>query len=355
MHRTRSCLISTTIITIILLIYLFHGSFHIVNVLSSQYHKAVDVTNATYSYLRNPSRKNAVSIHNRTKCRPLPKSVINGIKTFVFFIGTARSGHSIVVTMLDSHPHIVISDELNVFRVLRDHRNVDKSFLFNQIWRRSYRRANNYLHVTEKGYSLAFDGLYQGSYQSYINVIGDKHGGLTVQAFLANPKLFESRLKQLQTLTANLTIKVFHVIRNPYDNIATMAMYKNFGKRGTEVAKAKNSNSTLNVGHKVMDYMIDTYFKLHKGSEVMRKQFKLDVMDIHNRQLITNPRVIVSTMCNFLQVFCSSDYLDTISRKIFGSESKTRYKVKWTNDQILKVKQNIWTFGNLREYLNFDY
>ena len=91
--------------------------------------------------------------------------------------------------------------------------------------------------------------------------------------------------------------------------------------------------------------MINKYFELYNASELMRQQFKLDVMDIHGRQLITNPRVIVSTMCNFLQVFCSRDYLDIISGKIFGSESKTRYKLKWTNDQILKVKQNIRQFN----------
>ena len=47
--------------------------------------------------------------------QPLPLSVI---KFYVFFVGVARSGHSIVGAVLDSHPHIVISHELNVFRNL---------------------------------------------------------------------------------------------------------------------------------------------------------------------------------------------------------------------------------------------
>ena len=327
--------------------------------LSPQDYIAVDVTNATYSsmYIRNSSvnqRTDVVStIHKRTKFQPLPASVINGIKTFLFFIGMERSGHSIVGTMLDSHPHIVIANELGVFGKVLDHRKVDRSFLFNEIWRTSYAKATKDLHSTVKGYSLAFDGLYQGSYQSYISVIGDKHGANTVRTFLANPKLVESELNQLQNLT-NLTIKVFHVIRNPYDNIATMAMYNHFNQKPSEVAKVKNSNSTIDPGHKMMDQVINKYFELYNASELMRQQFKLDIMDIHGRQLITNPRVIISRMCNFLQVFCSHDYLDTISRKIFGSESKTRYKLKWTNDQILKVKQNMGQFSNLKEYLNFD-
>ena len=258
MYSKRNYQILATIITIILLIYLFHDSFHIMHTLSPQDHTAVDVTNAVYSYMyvRNSSvnqKTNLVSTHKRTKFRPLPASVINGIKTFVFFIGMERSGHSIVGTMLDSHPHIVIANELGVFGKVLDHRKVDRSFLFNEIWRTSYATANKDLHSTVKGYSLAFDGLYQGSYLSYINVIGDKHGANTVRTFLANPKLIESELNQLQTL-ANLTIKVFHVIRNPYDNIATMAMYNHFNQKPSEVAKAKNSNSTINPGHKMMDH-----------------------------------------------------------------------------------------------------
>ena len=126
-----------------------------------------------------------------------------------------------------------------------------------------------------------------------------------------------------------------------------MVMYDHFNKSHSKVAKIKNSNSTLNAGNKPVDKAIDYYFEFYKASE-MRWQFKLDVMDMHGKDLINNPRVIVSKICMFLPVSCSHDYLDTVSRKIFGSESKTRYKLKWTDDQILKVKRN------LRQYSSFD-
>ena len=45
-----------------------------------------------------------------TTFQPLPLSVINRVKIYVFFVGVARSGHSIVGAVLDSHPHIVISN-----------------------------------------------------------------------------------------------------------------------------------------------------------------------------------------------------------------------------------------------------
>ena len=35
------------------------------------------------------------------------------------------------------------------------------------------------MHSTDKGYSLAVDGLHQGMYDSYIDVISEKMGGDT--------------------------------------------------------------------------------------------------------------------------------------------------------------------------------
>ena len=63
-----------------------------------------------------------------------PLSVINGVKAFVFFIGKGRSGDSIIASILDtvdSHPHMVVSNELNLFKIPNTSwcATADKSFL----------------------------------------------------------------------------------------------------------------------------------------------------------------------------------------------------------------------------------
>ena len=285
---------------------------------------------------------------------PLAPSVIERIKIFVFFVGIPRSGHSIVAALLDSHPHIVISNELDIFNEVNlSDFSVTKSSLFNDIWNTSYRKARSSLRGSGKGYSLAINGLYQGAYQSYIDVIGDKKGGKTTSAFLANNELFQNHLNKLRTLV-NLPIKVIHVIRNPYDNIATLAIYEHFHRRRTDVAMTKRSNKTININPEMMDNSTHYYFNLYRGSEVMRQKFNLDIMDVHGKDLIANPKVMINKMCDFLQVPCSDDYLDIVSRKMFSSESKTRYNVKWTDKHIAKIKENIQKYDSLRQYLNFD-
>ena len=51
------------------------------------------------------------------------------------------------------------------------------------------------MRSTDKGYSLAIDGLYQEMYDSYIYVIGDKMGGDTGVVYFTDPTEFEHCLK----------------------------------------------------------------------------------------------------------------------------------------------------------------
>ena len=284
--------------------------------------------------------------------KPLPRSVISNIKMFVFFVGIARSGHSIVAAILDSHPHIVVSNELDVFSKMNNHSS--KACLFNLIWEKSYRMANlGGLERSGKGYSLSVDGSWQGAYQSYINVIGDKHGGKIAKEFTGDPELFQSHLNKLRSLV-NMPIKVIHVIRNPYDNIVTIAFYRYFNNSRVSISTIRKSNRTINIRPGTLDRAIRYYFNFFRASELMRQQFNLDVMDVHGKDLITNPMVIVNKMCDFLRVSCSNKYLNTVSRKIFSSESKTRYKVAWTDEQLSEIKENILKYETLRRYSDFD-
>ena len=328
-----------------------HGSYSLTTITSNFHNTASN--SLLLAPLADASSKSEKTGNRMKFPEPLPPSVIDSIKTFVFFIGIPRSGHSIVAALLDSHPHIVISHELDIFNRVNLNGS-SRSSLFNDIWNTSYIKARSSLQNSSKGYSLVIDGpLYQGAYQNYIDVIGDKKGGQTTTSFLANVELFQDRLNKLRTLV-NLPIKVIHVIRNPYDNIATLAIYRHFHHEHTKVAMAKSNNETVSVNPALLNYSIKYYFDLFDGAEVMRRKFNLDTMDVHGRDLIANRKVTIKKMCGFLQVPFSDDYLNIVSRNIFSSESKTHYNVIWTDEQIAKVKENIMKYDSLSQYLNFN-
>ena len=81
----------------------------------------------------------------------------------------------------------------------------------------------------------------------------------------------------------------------------------------------------------------------------------MDMMELHNMDLIATPKAVISEMCSFLAVQCSDEYLDAASNKVFNAVSKTRYNIKWKNEQILLVKQNIQKYETLHRYLDFNY
>ena len=295
---------------------------------------------------------------NSNGFHPLPSSVVAAVKTFVFFIGIGRSGHSIVASILDSHPHIVVSNELNIFEMLDTflcHGDIDddKSFILNQIWQRSYTQAMTSLKETSKGYTSAIDGLYQGSYDSHVDVIGDEMGGSTIALYLSNPSRFEDQLIELRSLL-NVPIKVFHVIRNPFDNIATKSLHVALKLDYSRFATVKKDNISVTVSDKIIDKEISQYFQFFEAAKVIKHSFNIDTMELHNGDLITTPKVVIRKMCDFLDVHCSDDYLNVTSNKVFNSKSKTRYNIKWNNNQMLLVKENIKRFETLHRYLDFN-
>ena len=292
-----------------------------------------------------------------TKSVTLPQPVLAKIKLYLYFIGHPHSGHSIVGSILDSHPHIVVSHEFDVFGKLNNRlKFCNRMCLFNALWENSCKSTTNGLRTDEadkKGYTLAIDNLYQGVYQSYIDVIGDKRGGLTAMMYMKDPDTFESTFYKLKSII-NMPMKVIHVIRNPYDNIATSVLFDYKRVEHVKITTLKESDHKQSIDPKLVDKNIVKYFNIYQAIEEVKIKYNLDVLEVHGKDLIADPKKVIMTMCDSLQVNCPNHFLSMCADKVFPEELKTRYKLKWTNDQISTVKMNIKKYQNLRRYLNFD-
>ena len=292
---------------------------------------------------------------------PLSSSEVEQVKTFIFFLGHARSGHSIVGSILDAHPHIILAHEAKLFMTM----NADlsrkkplytkKSTILNVLWNNSFHSSTLGLRTEErkalkKGYTLSIDGLYQGMFVPPIQVIGDKSGGKTTALFMTKPLKWEQVFFKLKSVL-NIPIKVIQVIRNPYDNIATSVLYKT---KGINVATVKQSNETYEIDASFIKSHIDKYFDFYRSIQMLRYKYNLNFMAVHGKDLIEDPKATILSMCNFLGVSCSDDYLETCDNKIFKTESKTRYKIAWTKDMISAIQDYIMNFDSLKRYYSFD-
>ena len=113
---------------------------------------------------------------------------LEGIERYCMFIGYPRSGHSLVGSLLDAHPDIIIAHELDALRY------VELGLTRDQIYSLILERSRQF---TESGrvwseYQYAVPNQSNGKYRE-LKVIGDKKGGITSLKLNENPMLL-SRL-----------------------------------------------------------------------------------------------------------------------------------------------------------------
>ena len=288
--------------------------------------------------------------HSTPSQTVLPQFVIGRVKTFVFFVGFAHSGHSIVGSLLDSHPHIVISHELDVFTRLSEGMiSPTKQDIFNAIWRNSKRTINNGTRaVNEKGYNLLVNDLFQGKYIDYIDVIGDKRGRATTDLLRSQPKKWSSAYDVLKSL--NLTLKVILVLRNPFDIIASTILLNNYP---TEFRDIKRLNITKKCSLGKIKYNIKEYFRHHNAIVNAKMTYSLDMIEIHGKDLISDPKGTLLKLCDHIGVNCSNNYLDMCKNKVYRTESRVRQFIEWPEEQIQVTQRNIEKYNSLKGY-SFD-
>ena len=71
------------------------------------------------------------------KFNPVTQKDVDGVQKFVLFVGYARSGHSIIGSMMDAHPDMIIANQYMLFEKWRTQaaKLMNKAYLFNALYR----------------------------------------------------------------------------------------------------------------------------------------------------------------------------------------------------------------------------
>jgi hypothetical protein len=105
----------------------------------------------------------------------LSTEIQSRIQTLALFIGYPRSGHTLIGSLLDAHPHIVIANELDIFQRWTEWTEAEKTRenLINKMYENSFRQAQDIgYRSAEKRYgrTYAVPNQWQGRYKDYIKV-----------------------------------------------------------------------------------------------------------------------------------------------------------------------------------------
>lgn len=296
----------------------------------------VDFTTVDQERLRLKQKQGETDHHDHGT---LPGNVIHGVKRFLFFVGYTWNGHNLAASMLDAHPHVVISHEYSLFDKwqMQPNEHSDKHWLFNTLYSES-RHLNSHRTTTNHSTTnLIIPGSWQGRYETSLSIIGDNSGWSTVEVFNRDKQKFIDMYKQLKR-TVQIPIDVIHVIRNPYDNIASMLLHE---KNATYNGDKKTSAET----------QIRSYFEQVNSVVEMTDTVHLSIVEVHNIDMITKPKVTMRMLCDRLRILCSEQLLQMCTHKIFSSEPKSRHLMKWTPHLIELVAKNIQKYDHLRRYL----
>jgi hypothetical protein len=247
------------------------------------------------------------------------RAAFDDVRAFCLFIGYPRSGHSLVGSLIDAHPCAVISHELDALRYVGT-RLVPRDLLYTMILRRD--RAFASAGRTWTGYDYEVPGQAQGRFDR-LRVIGDKRGGGTTKRLGRRPELL-ARLRRL----VGVDVRMVHVIRDPFDAIASMQ------RRTREPLEAT----------------ITRFFDACATNAAVRDAHPGAVVDVRLERLVADPAAVMRRVTGFLDLDAPASYLEGCAAVVFDAPRRAREAIAWPAAQVADVTRRIEAYPFLDGY-----
>lgn len=284
----------------------------------------------TFSFNTEP--KNAVgSIWRRlTSCQGyIGQSKWDGIKYLILFIGYPRSGHSLLGSIINAVPQCGMSHELDALYY------VQKGYTRQQLF---YLISNNIKNFNTSGrkwmgydYDMGGDPSVNPFQWSHI---GDKCGGRTTRRVGVYDDL--EGLDRAAKL-ANAKLRLLHVVRNPLDNITTMAI--------------RTQEKTSRLIENTLDNAIKRYAVNVKVNKALMDRYGATILTIHYENLIINFDEQMRIVFDHLDLEPSEKFLTNVKAKIWKDPKRSRMKIQehWTIEKLEMVQELCRKY----DFLNF--
>jgi len=247
------------------------------------------------------------------------RELFKEIESYCMFVGYPRSGHSLVGSLLDAHPDVVIAHELDALGFLQAR--FSRSQLFALIMNNSRQIAAR--GRVQTGYNYVVPESWQGRARR-LRVIGDKRGRRSGARLQRHPELLDRLLEAVR-----LPTRFVHVVRNPYDNISTMSKR---GKITLEQAR-------------------DTYFSLCDSVMYVKSRTQAGtVLDLRHESLIADPKATLKELCSFVDVDPIEEFLDGCASIVFDSPHQSRLESVWPQALRGDVQRRMGAYPYLAGY-----
>lgn len=182
---------------------------------------------------------------------------------------------------------------------------------------------------------------WQGACDGHLEVIGDKKGEKTAQSLESQPEIINDMKSKLQ-----LPMLFIYPIRHPLDMISTQMLRETEKYLEMKRTKKVYSNTTI------LEYFVQRFQRRVANIEHWMESKWLDILPVYNDDLINNPSSTLTSICAFLHVTCSAEYIGNCSKVIFHSTSRTRDYVYWPSQLKQRLGKTIRQHSLLARYQN---
>jgi hypothetical protein len=250
---------------------------------------------------------------------PALSGLFDQVEVFAAFVGTPRSGHTLIGALLNAHPDVVIGHELGFLDYVA--RGFARDRLYWLLLESDRAQAAVGFRHLEFDYHVP--GQWQGTTRR-LRIIGDKRAGHASRALDGDPGL----LARLQALVG-VPVRWIHVVRNPYDNAAAMAAR-------TDVQ---------------LDRAIDDLLMMFEAAAATRARVSgRDWLLLDHEELIAAPQEQLRRLLDFLGLESTHGYLEACAALVRPAPHRRGATIAWTEGQRRRVEALIARHPELHRY-----
>ncbi|NIM70218.1 MAG: hypothetical protein GTN86_06475 [Xanthomonadales bacterium] len=221
-----------------------------------------------------------------------------GLRVYLMFIGQPRSGTTLLGSLLNAHRHVLVAQELNVLKYLRrGYRRAQILWLLGENERRFSSQGRSWT-----GYDYRVATRWQGAVED-LHVIGDKKASKSSEELARRPELLDRLAAEL-----SLPVKVIHVLRNPFNVIATI-------HRRSRVS---------------LERAAELFFARTETNWRLMQQRSDQIHTLRLEDFIDAPQAGLAGLCAFIGVEPEPEYLQRCSAVVFRSPSQSAHGAPWT-------------------------
>ena len=288
------------------------------------------------------------------------KAYFEKAHTMVLVSTFPRSGSTLLGYLLTAHRHIVVANEpagkgenlydeipitalLNYIlfidkmrfdnaRTIKFSEESKKTTVSDSATNRFYNKRERYKFVPNQ---------WQGCCES-LHVIGIKNSSWLAKALLLENVFakFKENLKK----SGIRRLKFIVTVRNPYDMITTGIVYRAANPRGRTISEDEMC--------KHLDIRLRSQFiaQCRKAAKIFELMEPQNIFLNKHEDMVAAPAEQLSKLCEFLNVRALPDYLNDCASVVHGKPNKSRYELKWSEEQKAKMAEIIEKYHFLAGY-----